>query len=449
MPDDPSGEAATLPQTTAADVSGRARLVIISADATRSVVFPSGGVLSVGRSDRADVQVDDPVLSRVHFTVEAGDAGATVRDEKSSNGTMVRGKRVEGRAPLAHGEVFSAGGTKFLVLRAERSARPAAPLSTSGSKTIIEDPAMREVYRFLDQIAPGEINVLVLGETGTGKEVLVEELHRRSKRAKGPLLRLNCGALAESLLESELFGHERGAFTGAVKAKPGLLESAQGGTIFLDELGEMPLATQAKLLRVMEERKVRRVGGIDAKSIDVRFVSATNRDLEKAIESGTFRSDLYYRLNGVSVSLPPLRERVAEIPPLARAFAADAAAKNGLGATPEIGAGALALLVKYRWPGNIRELRNVVERAVLLANGAPIGVEHLPADKLRSAAATAAPAAAAPAISGDEPEEKRRILQALDACAGNQTRAAKMLGISRKVLMARLDTYGIARPKKG
>jgi len=443
----PSGEAATLPQTSAADTSGRARLVIVSIDATRSVPFPPGGTLSVGRSERADVPVDDPLLSRVHFTIEASESAVTLRDEKSSNGTFLRGRRLDAPAPLAHGEVFSAGGTRFLVLR-PAGVREKAPAATGSRRTVIEDPGMREVYRFLDQIAPGEINVLVLGETGVGKEILVEELHLRSKRAKGPLLRLNCGALAESLLESELFGHERGAFTGAVKAKPGLLESAQGGTIFLDELGEMPLATQAKLLRVMEERKVRRVGGVDARSIDVRFVAATNRDLEAAIADGSFREDLYYRLNGVSVTIPALRDRPSEIAPLAKSFAAEAATKNGLAAPPEILPDALALLARYRWPGNIRELRNVIERAVLLAGGGAVALEHLPVDKLSAKAAPAAARSSAP-MSADEPEEKRRILEALDACAGNQTRAAKMLGISRKVLMARLETYAIPRPKKG
>jgi DNA-binding NtrC family response regulator len=242
---------------------------------------------------------------------------------------------------------------------------------------------------------------------------------------------INCAALSEPLLESELFGHERGAFTGATGAKPGLLETAPGGTVFLDEVGELPAALQAKLLRVIETRELTRVGSVRPRQIDVRFIAATNRDLEAEVARGTFRRDLFFRLNGMTLSLPPLRARPREIPVLCRLFLKELSGAAGRKTPPRLTAEALAQLCAHGWPGNVRELRNAIERALLLAPGDEIGIEHLPG--------------AAPAPVG----ERERILAVLAACAGNQSRAARELGISRKVLLARLDAYGVKRPRKG
>jgi DNA-binding NtrC family response regulator len=356
---------------------------------------------------------------------------------------------------------------------------------------------MDGVRELIGRIAASTISVLILGETGVGKEVLAEMVHRRSPRASKPFLRLNCAALSDSLLESELFGHERGAFTGAVAQKRGLLETADGGTVFLDEVGEMPLSTQVKLLRVIEERMVTRVGGLSPKSLDVRFVAATNRDLEAEVARGTFRQDLFFRLNGISIVVPPLRERQGEIAQLAQTFIA--AASRDRPRPPRLSRDALARLVSYSWPGNIRELRNVIERAVLLAEDGEIAPRHLPLEKMSApvtarvpSRSTAPPASArssapgvfpvSPAAKVLSPEgrtdawpvvpdptqpppppasasapalkdelaalERQRILDALERCTWNQTRAARMLGMSRGVLMARLDQYGIARPRK-
>ena len=328
------------------------------------------------------------------------------------------------------------------------------------SRALVSSAAMGDLHRLVERVAPGTISVLILGETGVGKEVLAESVHRASKRASKPYLKLNCAALSESLLESELFGHERGSFTGAVGTKPGLLETADGGTVFLDELGELPLSIQVKLLRVIEDRTVLRVGGLKPTPIDVRFVAATNRDLETEIERGTFRQDLFFRLNGISLVIPPLRERVAEIAGLAAAF---------LKATwdrlerdermPRISPEAISLLESYAWPGNIRELRNALERAALLCTNQVITPDHLPTDRMRPRTA-ARPAPLAPvsvSSRGTLPQsvkrevevvEKQRILDALEECAGNQTHAARMLGISRATLVSRLDLYGIKRPRK-
>jgi two-component system response regulator AtoC len=330
---------------------------------------------------------------------------------------------------------------------------------------IVVDPAMQRIHRLLQRIGPGSISVLILGETGVGKEVIAESVHRLSPRANGPFLRLNCGGFTETLLESELFGHEKGAFTGAVASKPGLLESADGGTVFLDEVGELPPSLQVKLLRVLEDRQVLRVGALKPRHIDVRFVAATNRNLEEEVARGTFRQDLYYRVSGVSIVIPPLRERIAEIPHLVYLFAADAARLIG-GREPAITADAMRLMESYAWPGNIRELRNVIERAVLLSADGTITEEHLPVEKMIGGrVAPRAPEHRHGTVDGAHPAhepphaaaslrdeiddvERRRILAALESCAGNQTRAARMLGISRSTLSARLEQFGLPRPRK-
>jgi two-component system response regulator AtoC len=334
---------------------------------------------------------------------------------------------------------------------------------------VVRSERMREIYEVLGRIAGGDISVLLLGETGVGKEVVAEAVHRLSPRAGRPFLRLNCAALSETLLESELFGHERGAFTGATNAKQGLLETASGGTVFLDEIGELPMSIQVKLLRVIEERKVLRVGGLTPLPIDVRFVAATNRDLDTEIRRGAFREDLYYRLNGFAVWIPPLRDRTGEIDPLARYFIAEFCRRNARYPEPELSRAALDWLLRYRWPGNIRELRNVIERSVLLCTGDEITPRHLPLDKLETALSPRADGTARqahptiettplnPDLRGTPPmgipdamaDERTRVIMALEQCAGNQTRAAVLLGISRRTLVNRLNEFGLARPRKG
>nr|MBA3541853.1 sigma 54-interacting transcriptional regulator [Deltaproteobacteria bacterium] len=257
---------------------------------------------------------------------------------------------------------------------------PGPALSGSEGR-VVADAVTQELFRVADRIAAGDISVLILGETGVGKEVMAEEIHRRSPRRARPFLRLNCAALSETLLESELFGHERGAFTSAVAAKPGLLETADGGVVLLDEIGELPMSLQVKLLRVIEEKQVRRVGGLKSRLLDVRFLAATNRDLQEHAARGLFRMDLYYRLAGATLSIPPLRERPGDIEPLVRTFLLQASRHLG-GQPATITTEALAALVAYRWPGNIRELRHVIERAVLLAGSAPITPAHLPVEKV-------------------------------------------------------------------
>jgi transcriptional regulator with PAS, ATPase and Fis domain len=326
----------------------------------------------------------------------------------------------------------------------------ASLLNASGDSAapsvVVRDPELIKLHDLARRVAIGNISVLLLGETGSGKEIFAEVIHRHSSRHAKPLLRLNCAALTESLLESELFGHERGAFTGADKAKPGLFEAADGGTVLLDEIGELPLALQAKLLRVLQDKLVMRIGALEPRSIDVRFIAATNRQLQSEVARGRFRADLLYRLNGVTLVVPPLRQRLSELEELAALFLRRAAASLGQPA-PRLSEAALAALRRYSWPGNIRELSNVIERAVLVAGGAPeVTAEHFPFDASANppVPAVANEAARSPAVD----DERQRIVDALAKHQGNQTYAAQELGIARSTLVAKMVAYRLPRPRK-
>ncbi len=311
-------------------------------------------------------------------------------------------------------------------------------------QVVVRDEVMAQLHALARRVAGSPLPVLLLGETGTGKEVFAEAIHRASPRAGQPLLRLNCAALTESLLEAELFGHDRGAFTGAVRAREGILEAADGGTVLLDEIGELPPSVQAKLLRAVENGEIQRVGEARPRRVDVRFVCATNRDLEHEVARGAFRADLLFRLNTVTIVVPPLRERRAEIEPLAELFVARAARMVGRSQPPALSRSALDLLRGYHWPGNVRELRNTIDRAVVLC-GAPVLLpEHFPVERMTAPLLQSR----APAPAEGEDPERRRILVALDEAGGNQTEAARLLGVSRKTLGVWLDAHGINRPRK-
>jgi DNA-binding NtrC family response regulator len=317
---------------------------------------------------------------------------------------------------------------------------------------VIRDPAMEALKRTIERVAPAPVNVLILGETGAGKDVVVSMLHELSARADKPLIGLNCASLPEALLESELFGHEKGAFTGAAVSRPGLLEAADGGTVFFDEIGDLPFGLQAKLLTVIESKRVTRLGSVRARAVDVRFVAATNLDLGES-STTPFRRDLYYRLSGVTLTVPPLRERPTEIEPLARSFLKGANTRFEL-SPRRFSPATLAALAEYRWPGNVRELRNAVERAVLLSPGEVIEPDHLglPLGTVGSARPTAFGTTMSIAkitpFSSESDRERERITRALAACAGNQTRAAKSLGISRRTLVRRIADLGLPRPRR-
>ena len=399
-------------------------------DRARAVVFWDGGSdardlapgrdLLVGRGEDCDLQVLHRTVSRKHARLRTG-TPVTLEDLGSDNGTYIDGQRLPaGPQPLGPGQVAQLGAA-MLILQGDLGA-PAAPRPAPAA----------DFERFLALIAKSPLSVLVVGETGAGKELAAEALHRGSRRASGPMVRLNCAAFPQTLLEGELFGYEKGAFTGASQAKPGLIEAAHGGTLFLDEVGEMPAATQAALLRVLESREVLRLGALRPVGVDVRLVSATNRDLEAMVAAGTFRRDLYYRLAGVTVRVAPLRARRDRIVSLARTFLAEGARAAGV-APPTLTGAAIARLMRHGWPGNVRELRNAMERALAVCEGRPIEPGHLLLD-----AAGGAP----------EPDERQRVIDALAAAEGNQTLAAEILGVSRRTLIHRIEEYELPRPRK-
>lgn len=312
-----------------------------------------------------------------------------------------------------------------------------------------DSKAMVEVYKSVEKVAPTRSTVILRGESGTGKELIARAIHYNSPRADKPFVKVSCAALPETLLESELFGHEKGSFTGASETVKGRFELADGGTLFLDEIGDISLSTQVKLLRVLQERKFERIGGTRTISSDVRIIAATNRDLEEAIAQGKFREDLYYRLNVVPIFLPPLRERKEDIPLLLEHFLAQYNAENGTSyrLSPE----ALARLVQYDWPGNVRELENTVERMAVMAKGETLQVEDVPLPLSLAGARTPqrsvfAPPAALGAIAEDgtlAALERKRILEAMERCGWVQARACKILGITPRQLGYRLQKYKI------
>ena len=335
--------------------------------------------------------------------------------------------------------------------------------STRASALVFNDPQSLALLRLIRQVAPSDANLLIIGETGTGKEIVARHLHRMSPRRERTFVAVNCGAFSESLVDSELFGHEKGSFTGAMESKAGWFESANGGTLFLDEIGDLPMPMQVKLLRVLQEREVVRVGGRKPIPIDVRLLAATNVDLADAVAAGRFRADLYYRLKVVTVALPRLRDRPGDIPYLVEHFLDRYG--HRLGVDAQMTEDSMAAIMAYPWPGNIRELENVIHRAVLVSHQGQIRPEdlNLPLVTIPSlpvgVSAIAPPAAAIvhdlPALlrtwfSHDEPGifdrvERETILTAFEHCHRNQVQAAKLLGISRNVLRAYLKRYGEIR----
>ena len=409
-------------------------------DKGREVTFEKDEVL-VGTAEGADLRLSDPTVSRNHCVIRASSQGFVLRDLGSTNGSRIDGVLVH--EAIAHlGATLDLGGTRVKLV-AERG-QLEMPLSATErfGRLLGRSVAMRRLFALLERVAASDATVLVEGETGTGKDAVAEAVHQHSRRSKGPLVVVDCGAIPPNLMESELFGHEKGAFTGADQRRIGALEEAHGGTLFLDEIGELPLALQPKLLRVLESREVKRIGANVAKAVDVRVVAATNRDLREEVNRGGFRQDLYYRLEVVRVRLPPLRERLDDVPVLIEHF------RSTLwhnGDPPQIPDEAMAQLLAHSWPGNVRELRNAVERAMVYAD--------VPLEAAASVGATGRDDSDEPVdlsvpfktakASLVERFERRYLGALLKTTGGNVSEAARRTGLDRVYLLKLLKQLGM------
>jgi DNA-binding NtrC family response regulator len=404
-------------------------------DAGKEMVIQKPHV-SIGTVKENDLVLTDPTVSRRHAIIEERPNGYVLRDLDSTNGTFLDGVRVREGYP-APGSIIRLGQTELLFspLR-ERIENLKNNLDSFGELTGSSAP-MREVYGILDRIAPTDVTVLLEGETGTGKELAARAIHSHSRRSDNPFIVVDCGAIATNLIESELFGHEKGAFTDAVRTRQGAFELANNGTIFLDEIGELSMDLQPKLLRALDQRETKRVGADKPVSFNARVISATNKNLEKEVNAGRFREDLYYRLSVVRVAMPPLRTRKDDIDTIAvhllEGISPDIG-KKIMGLSPE----ASAALTAYPWPGNVRELRNVLGRAAALCDGKKIEAKDLFLSQGKKAASLED-------LSGKTLEEieKAAIHATLRSVAGNKTEAAKVLGIAYSTLFEKMKKYGM------
>ena len=414
----------------------------------------------IGRGKEADLLLPDPSVSRLHARIFRVGEQYFLSDN-SRNGTFVEGKRVT-QVPLEGGVFFRIGPYQIHFSREGHSPSISEPptvvpgsaqepsrlpdrktqqqTSCFTSDLMGKSPIIKELVLNIRKVAASDFPVLIEGETGSGKELVSRGIHESSTRKNGPFVVVNCGAISPELIESELFGHEKGAFTGATAQRRGAFEIAHGGTIFLDEIGELPLRLQPKLLRALEQKEIKRVGGNETILVDVRVLAATNRNLRKEVSNQNFRDDLYFRISTITLMVPPLRERREDILPIAMHFLVNAASSTDR-PVPELSGPATEILSSYEWPGNVRELRNAIQRAVVMCDGSSIGPQDfsflLPTDSV------SAQGAADLSLTRWEQAEKTNILAELSRQKGNKTRTARELGIAKSTLFEKLKKYGI------
>jgi transcriptional regulator with PAS, ATPase and Fis domain len=428
----------------------RMRLTVLHGPEANTVVETEGELLRIGAHARNDLVLTDAKVSRRHAEIIRTQSGVLLRDAGSTNGTWMGQAKVT-EATLSGETVFRVGQTEIRFEPLDEQVDITPSEETQFEDLVGASTVMREVFSVLERIAPTELNVLVTGETGTGKELVSRAIHLRSARRDGPLVVFDCGAAPENLIESELFGHVQGAFTGAVEARPGVFEQAHGGTLFLDELGELPMSLQPKLLRVLERREIRRVGGTKVVPVDVRVVAATNRDLAFEVAAGRFRSDLFYRLAVVEVGLPALRKRLEDLPLLVQHVLET---YPGSTSVRHVASDVMEVLSKWRWPGNVRELRNTILRAVPFSDGDTVTLSALP-DALRVGAehrAVIADRNLEMPASSDYREAKNELLEGFErhyleelmkSVDGKLAKAARVAGIDRRTIQRMLRDHGL------
>jgi transcriptional regulator with GAF, ATPase, and Fis domain len=404
------------------------------------------GRLIVGTGEGATLRLSDPTVSRFHLELEATGGGIAVRDLGSTNGTTFGAVQVR-EVVVRQSIELDVGRTRLRLSLDGTRATVETSVAGGFGELIGGSPAMRAVYTALERAAPTSAPVLITGESGTGKELAARGVHVKSPRADQPFEVVDCGGLPPTLIESELFGHERGAFTGAGAEHEGAFERADGGTLFLDELGELPLELQPKLLRALGEREIRRVGGKKAQRVDVRIVAATNRDLRRQVNGGQFRADLYYRLAVIEVRMPPLRERLDDLPLLVRALLDAIAVERGFDIHLEPDADLLAPLARHGWPGNVRELRNYLEQLVILRvapplGGRPEGGRPAPRESTSWEGLDELPLRAAKAALSER-FERHYVARILEQAGGNVAEAARRAGVDRVTLFRTIRRHGL------
>lgn len=395
----------------------------------------SAAEITIGHSTVCDVSVADTFVSRRHCKILNQDGVLKLIDLASTNGTYINDVRVDQTVIPSAGE-FRIGRTKISYKIVKKTERLPRSKRERFGPLIGPSRPMREIYALMERAGPTDANICITGESGTGKELVARELHNLSGRRNGPFVAINCGAVPESIIEGQLFGHERGAFTGAVERAAGLFEQAKDGTIFLDEIGEMPLNLQTRLLRVLETKAVRRVGGQEEIPVNARVISATNRNLKMLVADGRFRADLFHRLFVVPISIPPLAERPDDVRSLARHFA------GGIlkdGAPCELSDSAMQALLKHRWPGNVRELKNTIERTIVISGKRQIDARDLKIEIMPDRM-----------DGGKNLKDKERDLlaSALCECENNLSKVAKKLGIARTTVQSKIKRYAISIPRK-
>ncbi|SEU29926.1 regulatory protein, Fis family [Stigmatella erecta] len=419
-------------------------LVVAGPDEGRCVVTGKERLTVGAHPDNDLVLVEDRTASRHHFEIQFTERGYLLVDLGSTNGTFLDGRRIE-RAYLSPASQVRAGSSviTFSPVTQEAAGAPGEEGKLCGM--VGQSAKMRQIFGLIQRIAPMNVSVIIQGETGTGKELVARAIHELSERRKGPMVVLDCGAIPPNLIESELFGHEKGAFTGAVNSRPGAFERAQGGTIFLDELGELRLDLQPKLLRALENREVRRVGGNDVIGVDCRVIAATNRDLLKEIAAGNFREDLYFRLSVIHIPLPPLRQRRDDIALILKRALAEPEVVERHG-RKRFSSEALGLLMAYAWPGNVRELMNVLSHVLTFSDGEEILPVHLPARVRGQAREGPLPFNEHLAFKDAKEQllenfEREYITSVLGRCEGNLSRAARESGLHRKSIERLVKKY--------
>jgi len=417
------------------------KLVVISGTDLQEAFAIEGKEVTIGSQGDNHCVLNDPTVSRHHAIIEESGKGYVLRDLGSTNGTYLNGILIK-EAYLEYGSIIDLGNTRLqFVPLEERVEIPPSEEHYFGG-VFGRSVEMRRIFTMLKKISPSDITVTIEGETGTGKELVARGIHSHSQRAKGPFVVIDCGAISRSLIESELFGHEKGAFTGATQARRGAFEIANGGTIFIDEIGELGLEMQPKLLRVLEQREVRRVGGNEVFQVDVRVIAATNKDLVTEVQKGRFREDLFYRISAVRIHLPPLRERGEDIPLLAQKFTRELSEPYRGGGDVTVSAEALEILRHNHWPGNVRELKNVITRAMAMGSDKVLRLRDfiIPLSSEGKPQVSSLDSLVGKTL---EEIEKAAIMKTLRAHSGNKSASARVLGIAYSTLFEKIKKYGL------